>query len=245
MKLPLFARSTSLLVAATLAATACSKGDDEPPEACEVDTSYQPLVDLAPVFSTPTTIDNPLFPLVPGTVFSFAGGGETIVVEVTSTTRTIAGVACVEVRDTVRVGGVIIEDTLDWYAQDDANNVWYFGEDTKEFEDGLVVSTEGSWEAGVGGAQPGLVMLASPRLADVYRQEYLCGEAEDAAEVVALGEDVTVPFGPLTGCLRTRDYTPLDLGSNEYKWYCPGIGMTAEVNIWNGNRVELVSVTPP
>jgi hypothetical protein len=85
-------------------------------------------------------------------------------------------------------------------------------------------------------------MLAAPSIADVYRQEYLACEAEDAAEVVALGEGISVPYGDLTGCLRTRDDTPLDITTNEYKWYCPGVGLVAEVNIWNGNRVALISV---
>jgi len=228
-----------ILLVVPLMVVACGKESKEPPE-CDVDASYQPGIVPANFVAG---IDNPLLPLVPGTTFTYAGAGETVVVEVTSNTRVVMGVTCVEVRDTVRVGTVVIEDTLDWYAQDVDGNVWYFGEYTKEYEDGVVVSTAGSWLAGVGGAQPGIVMLAAPQIADVYRQEYLACAAEDAAEVVALGESVSVPYGAFTGCLRTRDYSPIDLMTNEYKWYCPTVGFVAEVDIWTGNREELVSVT--
>jgi len=227
----------------TVGVSACDEEDDDEDEdedesSCELDETYHPDINPAD-FST--TIDNPFLPLVPGTVFTYEGGGETIVVEVTDETREVMGVTCVVVRDTVRVDGEIVEDTYDWFAQDLAGNVWYFGEDTQEFEDGEV-STEGSWEAGVSGAQPGIVMPAAPMPGHVYRQEYLACEAEDMGEVIALNEDVSVPADEYTGCVRTRDYTPLDADSNEYKWYCPDVGMVAEVDIFTGIRVELVSV---
>jgi hypothetical protein len=233
-----------LLLLGALAFTACDDGEEESDaeDGCEVDTSYQPTIVPADFVSG---VDHPLFPLVPGTTSTYEGGGETVVVSVTSNTRLLMGVTCIEVRDTVTVGGVVTEDTLDWFAQDVAGNVWYFGEDTKEYEEGKVVSTAGSWAAGVGGAQPGIVMLADPKVADVYRQEYLACQAEDAAEVVALGESVSVPYGDFNVCLRTRDYTPLDPMTNEYKWYCPGVGQVAEVDLWTGKRVALVSVTSP
>jgi hypothetical protein len=225
---------------AAFAVMACSKSETET-ATCEVDTSYHPTIVPAD-FST--AITNPFLPIVPGTTRTFSAGDQTVVVEVTSKTKVIMGVTCVEVRDTKKAGTTLLEDTTDWYAQDSAGNVWYFGEQTAEYENGAVVSTAGTWTAGVGGAQPGIVMLATPRVGDVYRQEYLACEAEDTAEVVALGETVTVPLGTFTDCVRTRDYTILELVSNEYKWYCRGIGQVASVNLWNADREQLVAKTP-
>jgi hypothetical protein len=160
-------------------ATACSSGGDD---SCVVDTTYAPVITPGNFVAA---VDNQLYPLVPGTVTTFEGGGEVITVTVTSTPKTVLGVNCVEVRDTVTVDGEVTEDTLDWYAQDRDGNVWYFGEDTKEYEGGVVVSTAGSWEAGVNGAKPGIVMKASPVVGVTYRQEYLACEAEDHADVLA------------------------------------------------------------
>jgi hypothetical protein len=158
-------------------------------------------------------------------------------------TRLVNGVVTRVVWDRVWLDGELIEDTKDWYAQDKAGNVWYFGEDSFEMADGKITSHAGSWEAGVNGAQPGIVMLANPVVGQVYRQEYLAGEAEDMGEVLALGETVTVPYGPLSGCLKTRDYTPLEPGADEHKYYCPEVGFTVlEVGIEDGERMELVSV---
>lgn len=70
---------------------------------------------------------------------------------VTSDTRNIMGVDCVVVDDRVTEGGELTEQTYDWYAQDEKGNVWYFGEYSKEYENGKVKSTEGSWEAGKDG----------------------------------------------------------------------------------------------
>jgi hypothetical protein len=218
-------------------ATACSNGGDD---SCVVDTTYAPTINPANFVAT---VDSPLYPLVPGTLTTFEGGGETIEVRVTSNTKVILGVTCVEVRDTVTVGGEVTEDTLDWYAQDRDGNVWYFGEDTKEYEGGVVVSTEGSWEAGVDGAKPGYVMKAAPAVGDTYRQEYLACEAEDQADVLATDESVTVPAGTYDHCLKTHDYTPLEPALNEEKYYCPGVGVALEVNVPTAGRTELMSVT--
>jgi hypothetical protein len=173
-------------------------------------------------------IDNPYFPLTPGTTFVYESatekGVEEIRVEVTEDTKTILGVVCTVVHDVVTIGGVLAEDTLDWYAQDEEGNVWYFGEYSERYEDGVFVDTEGSWEAGVDGAKPGIAMKAHPREAQRYRQEYYPGVAEDMALVVSLDETVTVPFGTFKNCLKTRDFTPLEPGIAEYKYYAPGIG---------------------
>jgi hypothetical protein len=120
------------------------------------------------------------------------------------------------------------------------------GEDTKEYENGKVVSTEGSWEAGVDGAKPGIVMHAvQPPKGEPYRQEYLACVAEDYAEVAATGESVSVPFGDYTDCIKTHEYTPLEPDVNEFKTYCAGVGLVLDAVAANGDRVELTDMTTP
>ena len=141
-------------------------------------------------------------------------------------TRKIAnGITARVVRDTVTLDGEIIEDTLDWYAQDKDGTVWYLGEDTAEFEDGKITTREGSFEAGVDGAQAGVIMPASPEVGMAYRQEYYEGEAEDNGEVLALGQQASVPAGEYDDLLKTADTTPLEPDVLEHKYY-------AEVSGW-------------
>src|SRR5918911_539268 len=146
-----------------------------------------------------TKIDNKYFPLKPGTTFVYQGnsGGkqERDVMSVTHSTKQIMGVKCVVVDDRVWAGGRLTEKTFDYYAQDKKGTVWYFGEDTKEYKNGKMVSTKGSWEAGVDGAKPGIMMQANPKMGESYRQEYYPGEAEDMAKVISLNESVRVPYG--------------------------------------------------
>ena len=138
------------------------------------------------------------------------------------------GIDAVVVRDTVTVDGAVVEDTFDWYAQDRAGNVWYLGEDVSNYEDGEVVDHDGSWEAGVDGALPGVVMPAEPSVGDAYRQEYLAGEAEDMGEVIALDGEVEVPAGAFAEVVTTRDWTPLEPDVVEEKDYAPGVGLVRE-----------------
>ncbi len=188
-------------------------------------------------------VDNLFLPLAPGTMYVYEGdtadGLERVEVEVTANTKTILGVVCVEVRDQGFLDGELIEDTLDWFAQDADGNVWYFGEDSKEIEGGVVVSTEGSWEAGVAGALPGIAMLAAPAVGQVYMQENAPGVAEDLAQVVGLGESETTPLATYNGCVHTEDYNPFD-GEVEDKFYAPGVGLILEVTE-DDDRIELVS----
>ena len=163
----------------------------------------------------------------------------------TRQTRNILGVTCIVVRDIVKVDGSVKEDTVDWFAQDRAGNVWYFGENTAEYVDGLITSIAGGWEAGVQGAKPGIIMFAQPAVGKVYRQELFLGEAEDAAGVLALNETVTVPAGTYTQCLKTEDFTPIDPGNTEFKYYAPGIGNVLTINPDTGKRVELISIVRP
>lgn len=213
---------------------------------CEIDESYVPDLDPKDFVAG---VDNPYWPLVPGTRWIFEGSGEYIEVTVTDMTKEILGITAVVVRDTVRDGGAdadILEDTFDWYAQDEDGNVWYLGEDTKEYEGGEVVSTHGSWEAGVDGAQAGIVMHGErPPAGKPYRQEYYACEAEDFAEVVSTSEFVSVPFGGFEDCIQTREYTPLEPELNEYKYYCRGIGMALEADVVTGDRIELTQMTAP
>ena len=194
-------------------------------------------------------IDNPYLGFARGRVFTYEEladeGGETIVVEVTNDTKTILGVATTVVHDQVFVDGDLIEDTFDWYAQDVDGNVWYFGEDSKEMENGEVVSTEGSWEAGVNGAMPGIAMLAKPKLGQKYQQEFAVGVAEDMAQIKSLKTEVEVPFGSFDGCLETKEWTPLHPGGSERKIYAPGVGLVLELSskgLGHQRRTELVSI---
>lgn len=207
---------------------------------------YEP--DLPATFVASVT--NPFFPLVPGTVHSYQGetdeGTETITVEVLSTTRTVMGVVATVVHDRVYLEGSLIEDTFDWYAQDMDGNVWYLGEDSREMENGQVVSTDGSWEWGVDEALPGVIMWGDPgaHLGEEYRQEYYKGEAEDWGKVVAMDVTVTVPYGTLTGCLKTEEWNALEKNTLEAKWYCPQVGFVKEMKLQGGSEVvELITVT--
>jgi len=194
-------------------------------------------------------VDNRYFPLTPGTTFVYEGkteDGEAVRVEdyVTQETKQVLGVTCVVVRNRVIENGDLVEETFDWYAQDKDGDVWYFGEDAKEYEAGVVVSTEGSWEAGVDGAMPGIIMEANPQVGDLYRQEYYKGEAEDMAEVLSLTESASVTYGSFGNLLMTREWTPLEPGIVEHKYYAPGVGLILEVMVEGGSeRVELVEIT--
>ena len=137
-------------------------------------------------------------------------GIERAVVEVTRDTREVLGVTCVVVKDSDTLDGELTEETFDWFAQDDKGNVWYFGEDTREFEEGVAVNAEGAWEAGIDGARPGIVMPAEPQVGDEYRQEFAEGVAEDEAEVLQLDDTASVPVGEFDGVLRTEDRNPLE-----------------------------------
>jgi hypothetical protein len=152
-------------------------------------------------------------------------------------------VTAVVVRDTVEVAREVHEDTFDWYAQDVDGNVWYLGEDTKEYEDGKVVSTEGSWEAGVDGALPGVIMPADPEVGLAYTQEHYADDAEDKGKILAVGEQVSVPAGPFDEVLVTEEWTPLEPAIREHKSYAPGVGVVFEEIVRGGEGVlRLVEV---
>jgi hypothetical protein len=197
-----------------------------------------------------TTIDNPYWPMEPGTRWTYrevdAEGNELIVVvTVTSETKLIAnGITARVVRDTVWRGDDIVEDTFDWYAQDADGAIWYLGEDTAEFENGVIVSTHGSFEAGVDGALPGIAIPADPLPGMRYRQEYYAGEAEDNGEILSVEEMVDVPYGHFDHVLLTKDTITIEPDVLEYKLYAPGIGLVLALSVagGSGDREELISV---
>jgi len=205
---------------------------------------YEPHIDPA---NFQTTVDNPYFPLVPGTTFKFIEklGKHVSENEVTVThdTKVIMGVTCTVVKDVLREKGVLKEDTYDWYAQDKQGNVWYFGEDTKEFLPHGKVNPEGSWEAGVGRNRPGIIMPGNPVPGAPFRQEYGPGHAEDMGQVVAVNESVKVPYASYTGCVRTKEWSLLEPGTDK-KWYAKGVGFIKE-EAADKSVVTLVSVTQP
>ena len=193
-------------------------------------------------------IDNRYLPLLPGSVWTYQStspeGDETIVVTVTDETREVAGVTATVVHDVAKDDtGTVIEDTYDWYAQDTAGNVWYLGEDTTAY-DGQLSSSEGSWEAGVDGAEAGLAMPAEPRVGDGYSQEYYEGVAEDRGEILATDATVSIGYGDYDEVVRTEDTTPLEPDLVEQKYYAPGIGVVMEKTVAGGEElVELVAFT--
>jgi hypothetical protein len=178
-------------------------------------------------------VDNPWYPLKPGTTFVYRGSedGEPSreVARVTTRKKTILGVPCVVVSDNVYVGGKLAERTLDWFAQDRKGNVWYFGEATAELDDeGRVTTTEGSWQAGRDGARPGIVMPGRPRVGQTFRQEYYRGHAEDHFEIVSLSANVKVPYVSSRGALESREWSPLEPGLSERKYYVRGVGLVKD-----------------
>ncbi|MDQ4026469.1 MAG: hypothetical protein M3214_00240 [Actinomycetota bacterium] len=195
------------------------------------------------------TIDNPWLPFRPGSRWTYAGREgdrkERIEVLVTDDTRKVMGITATVVREREWLDGRLVEDTFDWYAQDHDGNVWYLGEDTREFTEGGGVSTAGAWEAGVDEALPGIIMLADPRVGEAYRQEYLPGEAEDMAEVIRRGASVSVPFGSFDRVLVTKEWTPLEPSVVEQKYYDRGVGLILEETVRGGSaRTELVDYSP-
>lgn len=187
-------------------------------------------------------ITNPYFPLAPGTVFTYRGEDVMDTVEVLTKTVVIQGVRCVVVRDTNIVDGKLEEDTFDYYAQDRAGNVWYFGEASSDYVGGAVISTDGSWIAGVDGAKAGIIMPAKPQIGTTYRQEFALADAEDLGRVENQGVRVRVPGNRFGKALQTYDFTPLEPEAREHKYYVRGIGLVLTIDLNSGERTRLVSV---
>jgi hypothetical protein len=228
------------LIAVAVTAAGCGGGSER-----ALPTGSEPVT-LDPAEFT-TEITNRYWPMAPGDRWVYRemdgqGGEQKVVVTVTGRTKTIAGIDARVVHDVVSEDGQLVEDTFDWYAQDADGNIWYLGEETKEFEDGKVKTTAGSWEHGVDGAQAGIAVPATPEPGLQYRQEYYAGEAEDAATVLSLDEWVQVPAGSYRDVLMTKDYTPLHPEILEHKFYAQGVGPVLVLSISGGSdREELLT----
>jgi hypothetical protein len=208
--------------------------------------SYSPTIDPS---NFVTTIDNRFFPLQPGTTFHFRGtaGGtpQRDDMVVTSQTKSVLGVTCTVVKDTVSEHGQPIERTFDWYAQDQAGDVWYMGEDSFEKKQGRFVRASDSWEAGVNGAQPGIIMPADPQPGDVYRQEYYPPDALDQARVLSRNARVAVAYGSFDHVLATDEWSPVE-PQTERKNYVAGVGEIEErVTAGGHEQFELVRIDRP
>ncbi len=197
-------------------------------------------------------VNNPYFPLRVGSTWTYEamladGSVERNVVEVLEETHTVKGVEATVVHDVVYQNDQLIEETYDWYAQDRDGNVWYLGEEVDNYENGQLVDHAGSWEWGVDGALPGVIMWAAPseHLNEEYYQEYYAGEAEDQGKVVGVNESVTIPFGSYSGVVKTYDFSALDPELQEFKYYAEGVGLVKEINQVAGEEVVLVEFTGP
>ena len=201
---------------------------------------WNPVIDPAHFV---VTVDNPYFPLTAGAKWTYRGtskaGVETLEIEVRPGAKFILGVATTIVLETASLDGKVVEVAENWFAQDDAGNVWYFGESTQDFAGGVPGSTAGSWEAGVGDARPGIIMKAEPQRGDAYFQEFAPGTAEDQASVMATSGSEAVSYGVFDDVVVTREWTSLEGNSVERKTYARGVGLILEKK--GGSRLELES----
>ncbi|MCW2998029.1 MAG: hypothetical protein JWN65_1578 [Solirubrobacterales bacterium] len=237
--------------AATVVAGGCGSGDKPAPTVkaaappasaptAPVDTSYDPKIDPSTFTSR---ITHRYWPLVAGRTWTYAGMKdgvpERVEVRVSRQAKRVLGVPCVVVSDVVTSNNTLVEKTTDWYAQDAKGAIWYFGEDTKEYVNGVVTSTQGTWEAGVDNAKPGIVLPARPRPGAFYRQEYRPGLAEDKARILSVADTQTVPAGTYRHVVRTYDIDPLNPDKKEHKWYAPGVGPVHVVRIGSAHHEEI------
>jgi hypothetical protein len=246
----MFRKHTVLLGAAALAVAGCGSSSEKPAPstaaktntgtATAVKVAYDPKIDPAK-FSA--TVTNPYLPYKPGTTWVYDGtkdgAPEHVVVKMTNQTKTVLGVKCVVISDIVTTNSTLAEKTTDWYAQDAAGNVWYFGEDTKEYKNGVVTSTHGTWEAGVDNAKPGITLHANPKPGSFYRQEFRPGQAEDMAKVIAVNATQRVPAGVFHNVVETKDIDPLNPDKVEHKWYAKGVGMVHVIRIGSAHHEEV------
>jgi hypothetical protein len=195
-------------------------------------------------------IDNPYFPLPAGAKWEYEiregnGSKQKDTLEVLKETRNVNGVQATVVRDMVSTGDQIVEDTFDWFAQDKYGNVWYVGESVDNYVGGVLVGHKGSWEWGVDGALPGIIMWADPsaHLNEEYRQEYYLGQAEDMGQVLSVNESVTVPFGSFDQVVKTFDFSKLETNAKEQKFYAAGIGLIKEMDLNSNEEVVLIKMT--
>jgi hypothetical protein len=242
--------AAALLAVALVGGLTIARGGSRRSESpAAVTDPYSPTIDPANFVSA---VNNRWFPLRPGTTLRYRGvaeNGRTPQVDVATVLarrERVLGVSCTVVRDTVTSRGRPVERTYDWYAQDRQGNVWYFGEDSRNFVHGRYVKGHDSWEAGVGGAKPGIIMEGAPRRGDTYRQEYYVGHAEDQARVLGPGGPVTVPYRTFSRTLATVERSRLEPGARERKFYAAGVGeIESKVVRGDHERFALVAVRRP
>jgi hypothetical protein len=216
---------------------------------CPIPTGTEP-VDMN-LYDFRSSVTNPLWPMAPDTHWRFRetdteGGHQRNDVTVLDRTKVVDGITTTVVHDVTVEGKRLVENTFDWYAQDKCGNVWYFGENTRAFSRGGVVDREGSWEAGVDGALPGVIVPAEPAVGMSYRQEYLAGQAEDNARILSVDEKASTPAGFFRHTVLTAESTPLEPRVSEYKFLAPGFGPVLAVSVsGESDREELMHVTFP
>jgi hypothetical protein len=198
-----------------------------------------------------TRIDNPWWPMRPGSRWVYRGTDEegTVsrsTVTATGQTKTIAnGILATALRDRVTEDGELVEDALEWYAQDAAGNVWYLGEDVKDYEDGRLAGTE-SWEAGAGGAQPGVVMPGRPRVGTRFRENHIPGDPGDRFEILSRREQAETRLRHFDDVVLIKQTTPERRRSLEYSFHARGVGLVLSLEIAGGSdRLELVRYRAP
>jgi hypothetical protein len=220
---------------------------DAPKTARPADTSYNPNIDPSRFTSK---ITNPYFTLKPGMVRVTKGTKDgvpqTHTTTVTKDTKLIAGVRTLVVKDIVTTNGALVEKVSDWYAQDKKGSVWYFGEATADYEKGVVVTTKGSWETGVDGAKPGIVMPANPKPGPAFYSEFRPGVAEDKAQVLRTDDTLKIPYGSFKNVVVIRDSNPLDPQLVSHKYYVKGTGLLRTTRVGSSHQeyANLVKVTP-
>jgi hypothetical protein len=214
----------------------------------EVDGTY--TVNLTPADFV-GVVDNLYFPLPVGAKWEYEiregnKPTQTDTLEVLKETRDVNGVQATVVRDTVSSGNQIVEDTFDWFAQDKYGNVWYVGEAVDNYIGGVLAGHKGSWEWGVDGALPGIIMWVDPsaHVDEAYRQEYYAGKAEDMGQVLSVNESLTVPFGSFDQVVKTLDFSNIET-AKEQKFYAPGVGLIKEMDVNSSEEVVLIKFTQP
>jgi hypothetical protein len=227
--------------------TPTSGGSGTPPATTSLPVGDKPFPINASDFSS--SITNPYWPMKPGDHWVYRetnaeGEVQRNDVVVMKQTKKIMGIDTVIVHDTVKLGGELTEDTYDWYAQDSQGNLWYFGEDTTEYENGKLKTKEGSWEAGKDGALPGIIMPANPQVGMTYREEYYKGHAEDGASIISTDALAKVPYGRFDHGIQTRNFSGIEPDVIEEKIYAQDVGIVLEITVSGGSdRSELMSFT--
>jgi hypothetical protein len=195
---------------------------------------------------------NPYVSIVEGHTYVLRAGkegDETVVVHATGDVREIHGIPCRVVVDIVlesevneedgSIEYVPIEVTDDWFAQDVLGNVYYCGELSRNYQDGLLANLDGSFEAGREFAKAGILIMAHPAIGSTHRQEFALGEAEDIIQYLDVAaypeqENGQFPCSEYGGCLMTYEYTPLEPEAAAFKYYIPGVGFILSEALENG-----------